>query len=193
MVNRFVFVLIPVALAYVSLMNYFRATQRELKRLESVTRSPIFAHFSQTLGGLSTIRYVASFPLVRAHFLLARQCGCNPDFLHACMRARSLCDCRGYVQQERFTIQTEQLIDSYHEAYFSMKSADRWLSMHLEMLGNILVFANALLIVLLPVRVRVRPSTELQSLLTHFLCLSFGRSCRAWSRRELPASRCRLP
>jgi hypothetical protein len=60
LVDRFLFVLIPVSLAYVSLMNYFRATQRELKRLESITRSPIFAHFSQTLGGLSTIRCVST-------------------------------------------------------------------------------------------------------------------------------------
>ena len=33
-----------------------------------------------------------------------------------------------------------------------MKSADRWLSMHLETLGNILVFVNVMMILLLPVR-----------------------------------------
>jgi ABC-type multidrug transport system fused ATPase/permease subunit len=71
------------------------------------------------------------------------------------------------VQQERFMIQTEQLIDSYHEAYFAMKCADRWLSMHLEMLGNILVFANALLIVMLPV-CTITAVSETKALITCF-------------------------
>jgi len=29
---------------------------RELQRLDSMTRSPIFSHFAETLGGLQTIR-----------------------------------------------------------------------------------------------------------------------------------------
>ena len=41
---------------YFRTLNYFREVARETKRLESISRSPVFSHFSETLGGLSTIR-----------------------------------------------------------------------------------------------------------------------------------------
>lgn len=37
-------------------LSYYLATSRELKRLDAVSRSPIFAWFSESLAGLSTIR-----------------------------------------------------------------------------------------------------------------------------------------
>lgn len=36
--------------------RYYLATSRELKRLDATTKSPIFASFQETLGGVSTIR-----------------------------------------------------------------------------------------------------------------------------------------
>lgn len=39
-----------------ALNRYYLATSRELKRLDATTKSPIFASFQETLGGLSTIR-----------------------------------------------------------------------------------------------------------------------------------------
>ncbi|KAF9912121.1 hypothetical protein BX616_010415, partial [Lobosporangium transversale] len=51
-----IIVIIPFTLFYVWLQRYFLATSRELRRLDSVSRSPIFAHFQETLGGISTIR-----------------------------------------------------------------------------------------------------------------------------------------
>lgn len=41
---------------YIIIINYFRQVSRESKRLESVARSPVYAHYSETLGGTSTIR-----------------------------------------------------------------------------------------------------------------------------------------
>jgi len=46
----------PLGFMYFRFMNYFRPVSRESKRLESISRSPIYVHFSETLGGLSTIR-----------------------------------------------------------------------------------------------------------------------------------------
>lgn len=49
-------VLLPLAAIYYSIQHYYRRTSRELKRLYSLTLSPIYTHFSETLTGLSTIR-----------------------------------------------------------------------------------------------------------------------------------------
>ncbi len=49
-------VLVPCPVIANSTCSYYLATSRELKRLDAVSRSPIFAWFSESLSGLSTIR-----------------------------------------------------------------------------------------------------------------------------------------
>eukprot|EP00456_Euglypha_rotunda_P063713 TRINITY_DN5397_c0_g1_i6.p1 TRINITY_DN5397_c0_g1~~TRINITY_DN5397_c0_g1_i6.p1 ORF type:complete len:281 (+),score=17.22 TRINITY_DN5397_c0_g1_i6:132-974(+) len=47
---------------------YFQSSCRELKRLDAITRSPVYAHFSQCLQGLSSIRaYRAQHRLIREY------------------------------------------------------------------------------------------------------------------------------
>eukprot|EP00049_Salpingoeca_infusionum_P018959 m.359497 g.359497 ORF g.359497 m.359497 type:complete len:1421 (-) comp18596_c0_seq1:107-4369(-) len=48
--------LIPLVIAFRFLQVYYMRTAREVKRLEAVSRSPLFAHFNETLAGLSTLR-----------------------------------------------------------------------------------------------------------------------------------------
>lgn len=49
-------VLVPLATTFYFLRRYFMNASREVKRLESTTRSPVYATFSASLKGLATIR-----------------------------------------------------------------------------------------------------------------------------------------
>ena len=53
---KFVMCLIPIILFYISQQIYFTKTYRELKRLDSVSRSPLYALLEETLDGVSSIR-----------------------------------------------------------------------------------------------------------------------------------------
>lgn len=96
---------IPLAFIYIKVLNYFRDVARETKRIESISRSPVFAHFSETLGGLGTIR--------------------------------------AYGEADRFIDEFETKIDTNIRAYYNNKSADRWLSTRLELLGSVIAGLSA--------------------------------------------------
>ncbi|TMW62698.1 hypothetical protein Poli38472_005316 [Pythium oligandrum] len=52
----FMIILLPVFVSYYVSQRYFIKTSRELQRLDSISRSPIFALLSETLDGIPTIR-----------------------------------------------------------------------------------------------------------------------------------------
>lgn len=91
---------IPLAFFYFRIMNYFRLVSRETKRLDSISRSPVYSQFSETLGGLSTIR--------------------------------------AYGLALRFKRQFEEKLDQNTQAFYCMRTADRWLAARLEIIGSII-------------------------------------------------------
>uniref|UniRef100_A0A3P9ASD7 Canalicular multispecific organic anion transporter 1 n=1 Tax=Maylandia zebra TaxID=106582 RepID=A0A3P9ASD7_9CICH len=52
----FAIVIIPLALIYFFVQRFYIAASRQLRRLDSVSRSPIYSHFGETVSGLSVIR-----------------------------------------------------------------------------------------------------------------------------------------
>lgn len=52
----FIALIIPLSAVYLYYQRYYLRTSRELKRLDSVTKSPVYAHFQESLGGIATIR-----------------------------------------------------------------------------------------------------------------------------------------
>lgn len=69
----FAIALVPLGLLYYYVQKYYRQTSREVKRLGSISRSPMYAHFTETLAGVAT---------VRAHRCGARFLQENVDRLH---------------------------------------------------------------------------------------------------------------
>lgn len=60
--GTFLLLLLPIAVFYRLIQRFFKATNTSVARLESISRSPIYADFSQALNGLTSIRAYSEAP-----------------------------------------------------------------------------------------------------------------------------------
>jgi len=73
--------LVPLLILYYFVQEYYRSTSRELKRIESITRSPLYTNITETLVGLPTIRaYDAQERFIKANQQLIDENN-RPQFL----------------------------------------------------------------------------------------------------------------
>lgn len=52
----FLVIIPPILILYIFIQRYYVASSRNFKRIESIAKSPMYQHFSETLSGVSTIR-----------------------------------------------------------------------------------------------------------------------------------------
>ncbi|KAF0540793.1 ABC transporter [Gigaspora margarita] len=116
--NWFIVPLVPLIILYYLVLHYYQPSNRQLKRLDSVLRSSLYAHFSETLTGLPTIR--------------------------------------AYRVQKKFLRNNEMFLNIENRAYFLYISVQRWLSVRLETISNILIFFASLFAIIF--RLNVVPS-----------------------------------
>ncbi|KZS90158.1 multidrug resistance-associated ABC transporter [Sistotremastrum niveocremeum HHB9708] len=98
-------IFVPLSIFYYYVAIFYRRTSVEVKRLDSILRSTLYASYAEALTGLSTVR--------------------------------------AYGDQDRFIANAEQGIDNENRAYYMVVSAQRWLGVRLDLLGNILILAIA--------------------------------------------------
>lgn len=105
----FAIALVPLYTLFVLAASYYRASAREVKRIESVLRSDVFARFGEGLSGVASIR--------------------------------------AYGLQDRFVGELRRSIDEMNAAYYITFANQRWLSVRIDMIGTLLVFTVAILVV----------------------------------------------
>ncbi|XP_053202214.1 ATP-binding cassette sub-family C member 3-like [Panonychus citri] len=106
----FIITLVPITMIYTFIQQIYMSSSRQLKRLESVTRSPIYSHFGETLNGVSTIR--------------------------------------AFNVSERFIQESAYKVDHNLSCLFPSIVANRWLSIRIELCGNLMVLSTSIFAVL---------------------------------------------
>ena len=106
----FLAVFAPLTVLYWFAQKLYVATSRQLKRLESNTRSPVYSWFGETLTGVSTIK--------------------------------------AFNMQDKFIKDLETKVDTNRTCSEPSIISNRWISVRLEMLGNLIILFAALFSIL---------------------------------------------
>ena len=107
--HYFAIALGPLFVMFLLSANYYRASAREVKRIEAIKRSFVFARFNEGISGVASIR--------------------------------------AYGLADHFIKDLRNVTDDMNSAYYLTFSNQRWLSLRLDAIGNLLVFVTGVLVV----------------------------------------------
>nr|CAD7440049.1 unnamed protein product [Timema bartmani] len=144
----FVVAIIPVVLVYCFIQRVFVSTVRQVKRIESISRAPIFSHFEETITGERQKTVWATHgwiePLVKSPNFrkIAKEL---QTFSLICRSAQTI---RAFGMQEKFIEESETRVDVNQMAVFPGAVCGSWLSVRLELIGGLITFFAALFAVL---------------------------------------------
>ena len=106
----FIAIIVPLSVLYWFLQKFYVTSSRQLRRMESSTRSPVYSWFGESVSGISTIK--------------------------------------AFKLEEKFCQEMEMKVDTNGKTMMPNYTSNRWLSIRLEILGNIIVLCASLLAVL---------------------------------------------
>lgn len=126
----------------------YRTLARELKRLESSSRSPLFQQFNQTLNGLETIRGMSksNYYMRRTHTHSHTQNFLSVTdlffllFFNKLKIAYGMCDALSTIIEDKVNENTSP--------YLLRFMVSRWLSLRLEWIGGSILFCTSLVAIL---------------------------------------------
>lgn len=127
---------VPLALLFVQVARFYARSSRQLKRLDGVTRSPVYNTFSATLAGLSSIR---------AHGL---ELTFDRRFEVRGGRSGGAPQCRRRLLTRGERSRPQRTLERNHSAMISFLTASRWVGTRLDSISACMVLACSLVGVL---------------------------------------------
>ena len=122
-------VLVPVAPLFVFVRSHYLKSSRQIKRLDGVSRSPIYAHFSAAL------RYIF---LCNNHGASRHHSNLN-DIVNS-----GLSSIRAFKAEKQFADDFNRLIDVHTHTALAYLTTTRWLGARLDFISSSVVFATGL-------------------------------------------------
>ncbi|RXH88432.1 hypothetical protein DVH24_000031 [Malus domestica] len=145
----FLLLLFPFWYIYNQLQCFYRSTSRELRRLDSVSRSPIYTSFSETLDGSSTIRaFKSEVDICKKKKLAAERKYqyLSYDIMHNIHRElHSISSGNG---QDLFFGRFTDQVKLYQQTSYTELTASLWLSLRLQLLAAFIISFIAIMAVI---------------------------------------------